>query len=153
VDQPRTVRVTLEFEQGSDPPCGRLLDGQAAYPFAGWLGLAAALEHVIGAGTLTRPGPPAPADELGRRNTTVAPWREQRDPQARLSSDIRRAAGGAPPGVTAHRGMGIRGGLTAITRPSRVLDDGVSAPGRRNPRTHAYGMYEILMPIVTVALL
>jgi len=38
VDQPRTVRVTLE------------------------LGLAAALEHVIGADTLTRPGP-APADE------------------------------------------------------------------------------------------
>jgi len=38
------------------------LDGQAVYPFAGWLGLAAALEHVIGAGTLTRPGPPAPAD-------------------------------------------------------------------------------------------
>jgi hypothetical protein len=62
VDQPQTVRVTLEFEQGSDPPCGRLLDGQAVYPFAGWLGLAAALEHVIGAGTLTRPGAPAPAD-------------------------------------------------------------------------------------------
>ena len=48
VDQPQTVRVTLEFEQGSDPPCGRLLDGQAEYPFAGWLGLAAALERVIG---------------------------------------------------------------------------------------------------------
>ena len=62
VDQPRTVRVTREFEQGSDPPCGRLIAGQAVYPFAGWLGLAAALEHVIGAGTLTRPGPPAPAD-------------------------------------------------------------------------------------------
>ena len=62
VDQPQTVRVTLEFEQGSDPPCGRLLDGQAVYPFAGWLGLAAALEHVIGAGTLTPPGPPAHAD-------------------------------------------------------------------------------------------
>jgi hypothetical protein len=55
VDQPRTVRVTLEFEQGSDPPCGRLIDGQAVYPFAGWLGLAAALEHVIGPGTLTPP--------------------------------------------------------------------------------------------------
>ena len=63
VNQPQTVRVTLEFEQGSDPPCGRLLDGQAVYPFAGWLGLAAALEHVIGADSaLTRPGPPAPAD-------------------------------------------------------------------------------------------
>ena len=62
VNQSRTVRVTLEFEQGSDPPCGRLLDGQAIYPFAGWLGLAAALEHVIGAGTLTRSGPPAPAE-------------------------------------------------------------------------------------------
>ncbi len=66
VDQPRTIRVTLEFEQGSDPPCGRLLAGQAVYPFAGWLGLAAALEHVIGADTLpfpgTRPGPAASAD-------------------------------------------------------------------------------------------
>jgi hypothetical protein len=52
VEQSRTVRVTLEFEQGADPPCGRLLAGQAVYPFAGWLGLAAALEHVIGADTL-----------------------------------------------------------------------------------------------------
>jgi hypothetical protein len=63
VDEPRTIRVTLEFEQGSDPPCGRLLAGQAVYPFAGWLGLAAALEHVIGADTLPCPGPAAPADE------------------------------------------------------------------------------------------
>lgn len=63
VDKPRTVRVTLEFEHGSDPPCGRLLDGEAVYPFAGWLGLAAALEHVIGAGsTLTPPSLPAVAD-------------------------------------------------------------------------------------------
>jgi hypothetical protein len=62
VDQPRTIRVTLEFEQGSDPPCGRLLAGQAVYPFAGWLGLAAALEHVIGADSLIRPGPTAAAD-------------------------------------------------------------------------------------------
>ena len=62
VDQPPTVCVTLEFEPGSDPPRGRLLAGQDAYPFAGWLGLAAALEHVIGADTLTRPGPTAPAD-------------------------------------------------------------------------------------------
>jgi hypothetical protein len=62
VDQPRTVRVTLEFEQGSDPPCGRLIAGQAVYPFAGWLGLAAALEHVIGTGTPAQAGPAAPAD-------------------------------------------------------------------------------------------
>ena len=62
VDQSRTIRVTLEFEQGSDPPCGRLLAGQAVYPFSGWLGLAAALEHVIGADTLTGSGPAAPAD-------------------------------------------------------------------------------------------
>jgi hypothetical protein len=62
VNQPKTIRVTLEFEQGSDPPRGRLLDGQDVYPFAGWLGLAAALEHVIGVGALTQPGPPAPAD-------------------------------------------------------------------------------------------
>jgi len=50
VDQQPTVRVTLEFEPGSDPPRGRLLTGQAVYPFAGWLGLATALEHVIGVG-------------------------------------------------------------------------------------------------------
>jgi hypothetical protein len=56
VDQQPTVRVTLEFEPGSDPPRGRLLTGQAVYPFAGWLGLATALEHVIGAGAAT----PAP---------------------------------------------------------------------------------------------
>lgn len=62
VEQPQTIRVILEFEQGSDPPCGRLLVGQAAYPFAGWLGLATALEHVIGADTLARPGTTAPAD-------------------------------------------------------------------------------------------
>ena len=62
MDRSNTVCVTLEFERGSDPPCGRLLDGQAVYPFAGWLGLAAALEHVIGTGTLTRPGPAANAD-------------------------------------------------------------------------------------------
>ena len=59
VDQSPTVRVTLEFETGSDPPCGRLLDGQAVYPFAGWLGLAAALERVIGVGAHVRPGSPA----------------------------------------------------------------------------------------------
>ncbi len=59
VSEPEMVRVTHEFEQGSDPPCGRLLDGEAVYPFAGWLGLAAALEHVIGAGAPTPPGPPA----------------------------------------------------------------------------------------------
>ena len=59
VDQPATVRVTLEFEPGSDPPCGRLLTCQAAYPFVGWLGLATALEHVIGADA-PESGAPAP---------------------------------------------------------------------------------------------
>lgn len=62
VEQCRTIRVTIEFERGSDPPCGRLLAGQAVYPFAGWLGLATALEHAIGADTLARPGPSAAAD-------------------------------------------------------------------------------------------
>jgi hypothetical protein len=55
VEQSGTISVTLEFEQGADPPCGRLLAGKAVYPFAGWLGLAAALEHVIGADTLNAP--------------------------------------------------------------------------------------------------
>jgi hypothetical protein len=62
VDQPSTICVTLEFKLGSDPPCGRLLADQAVYPFAGWLGLAAALEHVIGTDTLTRPGPTVSAE-------------------------------------------------------------------------------------------
>ena len=55
-----TVCVTLEFEPGSDPPRGRLLTGDAVYPFVGWLGLATALEHVIGADAPARPGAPAP---------------------------------------------------------------------------------------------
>jgi hypothetical protein len=51
------VRVTLEFEQGVDPPRGRLLAGQAIWPFAGWLELGGALEQAISAGTDTRPSP------------------------------------------------------------------------------------------------
>jgi hypothetical protein len=62
VDQAQTVRVTLEFERDSDPPCGRLIAGQAVYPFAGWLGLAVALEHVIGTSAPEWTRPPAPAD-------------------------------------------------------------------------------------------
>ena len=62
VDQPATVRVTLEFEPGSDPLRGRLLTGHAVYPFAGWLGLATALEHVIGADAPTQSSAPGPAD-------------------------------------------------------------------------------------------
>ena len=62
VDQPPTVRVTLEFELGSDPLCGRLLTDQAIYPFRGWLGLATALEHVIGDHAPARPSAPKPTD-------------------------------------------------------------------------------------------
>ena len=62
VDQPPTVRVTHEFEPGSNPPCGRLLTGQAVYPFVGWLGLATALEHVIGADAPIRASAPMPTD-------------------------------------------------------------------------------------------
>ena len=57
-----TVRVTLEIEPGSEPPRGRLLTGDATYPIVGWLGLATALEHVIGADAAARPGAPAPTD-------------------------------------------------------------------------------------------
>ena len=63
VDQPATVRVTLEIEPGADPPRGRLLTGRADYPFVGWLGLATALEHVIGADAATRADAPGPADQ------------------------------------------------------------------------------------------
>jgi hypothetical protein len=62
VEQQPTVRVTLEFEPGSEPPRGRLLTGDAVYPFVGWLGLATALEHVIGADAPAPPGAPAPID-------------------------------------------------------------------------------------------
>jgi hypothetical protein len=62
VDHQPAVRVTLEFEPGSEPPRGRLLTSDAAYPFVGWLGLATALEHVIGAAAPAQPGAPAPAD-------------------------------------------------------------------------------------------
>ena len=62
VDQQPTVRVTLEFEPGSEPPRGRLVTGDAVYPFVGWLGLATALEHVIGADASVQPGVPAPTD-------------------------------------------------------------------------------------------
>jgi hypothetical protein len=62
VDQPAMVRVTLEFEPGSDPLCGRLVTGEAAYPFVGWLGLATALEHVIGDDAPVRASAPAPTD-------------------------------------------------------------------------------------------
>ena len=62
VDQSPTVRITLEFERGSDPPRGRLLTGQAVYPCVGWLGLATALEHVIGADAPARPSAPVPSD-------------------------------------------------------------------------------------------
>ena len=62
VEQPPIVRVTLEFERGSDPPRGRLLTGQDVYPFVGWLGLATALEHVIGPDAPARPCFPAPTD-------------------------------------------------------------------------------------------
>ena len=62
VDQSPAVRVTLEFEPGSEPPRGRLLTGDAVYPFVGWLGLATALEHVIGADAPAQPGAPAPTD-------------------------------------------------------------------------------------------
>lgn len=60
VDQSRTVRVTLEFEKDSDPLCGQLLAGESVYPFEGWLGLAVALEHVIGPASSGWSSPPAP---------------------------------------------------------------------------------------------
>ena len=62
VDQPPTVCVTLELEPGSEPPRGRLLTGDAVYPFVGWLGLATALEHVIGADAPIRASAPMPTD-------------------------------------------------------------------------------------------
>jgi hypothetical protein len=46
-DSERT-RVTVEFESGSEPMTGRMLDeGGRSQPFTGWLGLAAALGSVL----------------------------------------------------------------------------------------------------------
>ncbi len=59
MSQPRTLRITLEFEQGADPLRGRLLAGQAIYPFTGWLGPAAAHERALGAGAPPSTGRPA----------------------------------------------------------------------------------------------
>jgi hypothetical protein len=41
------VELTLELVQGSDPPRGRLSSTGGSHPFAGWLGLALALERAI----------------------------------------------------------------------------------------------------------
>jgi hypothetical protein len=62
VDQPPMVRVILEFELGCDPLRGRLLTGQAVCALWGWLDLATAREHVIGADAATQPSAPAAAD-------------------------------------------------------------------------------------------
>lgn len=62
MDQSQIVRATLEFERGSDPPRGQLLVGEAVYPFAGWLGLAVALEYVIDASAPGWSSAPTPAD-------------------------------------------------------------------------------------------
>jgi hypothetical protein len=44
------LKVTLEFRPDADPPRGRIVDhaGQAR-EFVGWIGLASALEDVLGA--------------------------------------------------------------------------------------------------------
>jgi hypothetical protein len=47
VDKPQTLHVTIELERSSDPPPGRLMVDDATHPFAGWLGLAVALQRAI----------------------------------------------------------------------------------------------------------
>jgi len=47
VNHPQLRRITVEIEPGSEPPRGRLLAHDAIHPFAGWLGLAAALSRAI----------------------------------------------------------------------------------------------------------
>jgi hypothetical protein len=52
------TRVTVEFESGSEPMSGRMMDeGGRSRPFTGWLGLAAAL------GSVLRNEPPSPAEQ------------------------------------------------------------------------------------------
>jgi hypothetical protein len=54
---PIRLELTLELEQGADPPSGRLLTaGGGELEFAGWLGFALALERLI-EGAATAPPP------------------------------------------------------------------------------------------------
>lgn len=47
--QPGRRRLILEYEPGSDPISGTLLDDSGGRPFTGWLQLAAALETALSA--------------------------------------------------------------------------------------------------------
>lgn len=52
---PRPTRITLEFDPGADPITGSLREGKGVRrPFAGWLGLAAALETTLRGGSSRR---------------------------------------------------------------------------------------------------
>jgi hypothetical protein len=43
----RTQEYVLELDVEADPIEGRVRDGEAAFDFTGWLGLASALERLI----------------------------------------------------------------------------------------------------------
>jgi hypothetical protein len=64
------TRVTVEFDSGSDPMSGRMLDeGGGSRAFTGWLGLAAALANVVRNEPSVRPeaaAPPATQSGIGR---------------------------------------------------------------------------------------
>jgi len=55
----RIHEYVLELDLDAEPIEGRLRDGDEAFPFAGWLGLASALERLSSAATGRADGPPA----------------------------------------------------------------------------------------------
>jgi hypothetical protein len=60
----RAVAVlTIEFELGATPICGRLLDeSRRAHPFTGWIGLT----HAVSAALAAAGGSPQQPEESGR---------------------------------------------------------------------------------------
>jgi len=61
----RRVTIRLELDVAGEELCGRALSSSHdPRPFAGWLGLLAALDDLLaepaGAAAAARPGPPAP---------------------------------------------------------------------------------------------
>jgi hypothetical protein len=80
VDEPQILCVALELEEGSDPPRGRVLVDDAIHPFAGWLGLAVALEQAIaGEHDAHRAAVPATAAAKDHGASVVRAARRQRE--------------------------------------------------------------------------
>ncbi len=66
------LSFTIEMDADASPIAGRLRPGGAEIPFVGWIGLARALERVLG------PGSPPKADE--QTNTTARGGNDEEAP-------------------------------------------------------------------------